>query len=553
MSSLKLKRYYIGGFVFLLLAAFWVWRGDEAPPAESLLSPEAELLVEPLSELQGSEDSVSPAMPLPEDLEERAEGSPESTFATVRGVVREADTGTPIPHFKLVFLKSPPAGRAQWRGILGSDGPGAGIFKAGALEWHTFTDEQGRFELKSIPGGKPFALAVKAEGYEPAHISVSAIEAGAVQDGEVISLLSVTGIRGRVVNTRGDAVPGAALYRGMTAVGRMIARSDSNGIFRLTEIETGDFALYAEHGDYLPAVLDVSIRQGEMTDIQIVLGDGGSILGTVYVGESPAPNVQVTLHDSEAYTEVIHTDSQGKYRVLGVPPGELEVMAEAPEGASEILWVLKRLAVVSGGMETQVDIQFPSFPSSVSGLITIGGVAATAGVVKAEVISDLGDALTGVRVGGDGRYLVPNVPGGRTWLHVMVADRDGFQRSRKIALELDDGEERIENIDFSGNGTVAYEVVSLPDGGNATLLLLSGKDTVRLGVLERDSGLEERVVVTRTLSSTGSFQLKGVEPGDYILAVVQVGSPEGEPEIGVVKVFSLTVGDKVSPTVMIEF
>ena len=512
----------------LIVVAVWVWRSSSAPvPIDtdlSVASDEYPATVEPVD----TSESIPPAM--------ESEPAPTSDLAGVSGVVLDAKTGAPIPRYELVYLKAPPAGPAQWTGILRSSGPEGGLFNTeDSLKWNRIESPDGRFTLDTIPAGKSFALAARVDGYDGAHISVAAIDGGTIHDGVVLSLNPVSGIQGLVTSADGKPVSGAAIHLGDSATGRMVARSDAAGSFRITSLDDTTTALFADHTDYLPTVIDVTQQPGEVIDVRIVLGEGGSIAGSVLSGSSPAPDVQVSVTGGSSFNNAVWTDAQGAFSMLGIPDGEYEIQVNPPGVTGASRWMLRRLAVVEKGLETRVEIQFPETLNSVQGMITIQGEAVANGIVKAEMVSELGDVVTGVGVDAEGRYTLENLPDGQLWLDVIVEDAAGLQRSCQVEVNLAGGENRVEDIRFDGGGSLQIVVSDVPAGGEVSLLLLTGTTKVPLGVIELDPAFKQRVTLSRPLRADETITLSGIEPDDYVLAVIQVAMDSAGPVVTVLQ------------------
>ena len=541
---------YVATIVLLLLAIALAWYSFPSKSVPATITPVSE------QGRTGPGDSLGISKTYSE-VDDSAENPPPpdepDEFATVIGKVVRADTDAPITNFRIVRLDRPPEGRAQWRGILGADGPNAGILGKVTIEWKEIDSLEGRFELNDIPGDKPFSLAVKADLFEATHISVPAIAPAASRDNIVISLEPVTGFQGHVRNMSGQPISGVAIRLGETNSGRMIARTDREGYFRAVEVDETDLTIFVHHAEYLPSVLVISLRPRELVDVQILLNSGGNIVGSVRLGKLPMPNAHIALSDPRQIIKAVRTDSQGMYRISGILPGELEMSVRNPENDDDSRRVLTRQVVVEEGLETRADFDFAGSLSSIGGLIIVGDHPAAAGLVRVEHFSDSGDSSTVARVQSDGTYHIESVPNGRIRMKVMAQGADGLQRGRQLEINIADGEEYRQNITFNGNGIIEYTVTNFPPGMNASVMLLAGKATFDVNNRNQRTALQERMVLSTVLTDNGNFSLNDIEPGAYTLIVFPASENPAQVFDKDIKIYPLVVENNIPSTVSIEY
>ncbi len=126
-------------------------------------------------------------------------------------------------------------------------------------------------------------------------------------------------------------------------------RADADGAFHTNEVPAGTATLFArpmEMGE-LVAWAVVDVVNGRSTDLELVLERGAEIFGRVTTeGGEPASDVQVVcewegndeLGQTEGYLGGFladietHTDADGRYRLVGLLPGEYDVELEAAYG-----------------------------------------------------------------------------------------------------------------------------------------------------------------------------------------------------------------------------
>ena len=164
-------------------------------------------------------------------------------------------------------------------------------------------------------------------------------------------------IAGRVVAGDGTGAPIRRAQVSLTSIDRSVGRtvvSDDGGRFVFTNLPAGRYAIEARKAAYLTAALGatrpggtgapVTLNDGQqITDRVISMSRGAVVTGAVRL-ESGGPAVGVTVAvlypTMRGETEVLNTpptrvsattDDNGVYRIYGLPPGEVVVLATTRE------------------------------------------------------------------------------------------------------------------------------------------------------------------------------------------------------------------------------
>lgn len=253
----------------------------------------------------------------------------------LRGTVVDADTGEPIPQFKVLL------GAADYMGPGSADDTvlhGARLLGEG---------HDGQFDWGGLPRGGGFRLQIEADDYMES-VSEERSHREADQDFNFRLRRGVT-LAGRVVTPDGSAAENAVVSLAgpgigpvMQSPGRLIepnpgfeetrTQTDSEGIFRL-KLKTGARGVAVVHQSG-SALLTFEAA----TNHAVVLQPWGAIDGALFLNKQPAPNQRVSVtgcQKSDADPRLLFsfsyrttTDDRGHFRFNQVLPGEHSVARE---------------------------------------------------------------------------------------------------------------------------------------------------------------------------------------------------------------------------------
>lgn len=217
----------------------------------------------------------------------------------------------------------------------------------------TTSGPDGRFEIEELPRGV-YDLTVQAGTWNaPGESREVDLSAG---DQTIEIVLPESGLRGRVLSASGRRpVSGAAVVSEPLVAAspdELVRRrgrvtSDGSGGFELSPLAAGSYRLRIERDGYEAVTREVSVREGEIAEVEIELAETEGITLQVRRSSGGAPSeLTVALRGGDgrvALATSVPLDSEGRGRVGTAPRGSYELLAQAEESA------LTRVAVVSPG------------------------------------------------------------------------------------------------------------------------------------------------------------------------------------------------------------
>ncbi|MBI2423930.1 MAG: carboxypeptidase regulatory-like domain-containing protein [Candidatus Hydrogenedentes bacterium] len=441
------------------------------------------------------------------------------------------EAGRPIAEFEVACLPQPPDGDALWKEMAASR----------QTQWETFSDPEGQFELSDVPSGAPFAVGARAAGFEPGYVVSPAAEPGAAAQPVEIRLMAEARITGRVLAPDQSPVAGAMVHQGKDADAPAAAESDVDGNFEIAGLGDGEYVLTASHESYLASTAHVLLRRGAATPVDIVLGQGGILEGSVFKGEEPAAGQTVTairLAPPRVRKEAV-TDAEGRYRIAGVDSGLVEVLAKwREEGKESSPLRLSQQAEIVPGQATTVDFHFPEAFATLEGSITANGQPVKFAEIKVTVNSAEGQSQSGATAGEDGNFLLENLFPGTAWMEVSArAGQAELRKNLEVALAA--GETAHQEIAFETSSGVSGTVSNLQEGEVGQVSVFPGHVDVDTSTYDSILALDAVKAGESDIDAEGVFLIEGLEPGPYT-AVALVFS--GESDTGDQALDSIRVG-----------
>jgi hypothetical protein len=253
-----------------------------------------------------------------------------------------ASTPESLPEGPLSVLLEPAvslAGRVE----DGADRPVAdAVVEAHPVDFQRMDWERGRtradgtFLLSRLGAGQAYRLEVKAEGFLPARLDARPGAAGEKRPPLRIVLDRGAAVTGRLIDSAGRPVTGAALSLEALPEGDMEMRqsspplqgmSDAAGRFRLGPAGPGRFRLDLTHSDFAlatrPTIVVAGSRDVDAGDLR--LAPAVAIEGRVIDGRGmplPGTRVSISSFTTERRREPVVSDADGRFRLGGLAPGE---------------------------------------------------------------------------------------------------------------------------------------------------------------------------------------------------------------------------------------
>ncbi len=222
----------------------------------------------------------------------------------------------------------------------------------GAPAW---TDAEGAFRLPHVRPGTAVAFTAEADGFVMAAPVSTDIAEGADATTVEIRMRAPPKLGGAVVDGNGQALAGAVVrvrmspsVRGLPYVAEVVALSGDDGRFEVAlPYPTGTLTVSAQQGELGLTSRTIEVVESAPEPVELVLGSGHTVTGRVQLGSGQPvagavihvrrPGDQVyyqhgkrMLNGNEPELAVASTDADGRFRVAGLEPGELLLVASAP-------------------------------------------------------------------------------------------------------------------------------------------------------------------------------------------------------------------------------
>lgn len=474
---------------------------------------------QPLSPARGRADGVIPAA-APAD-------SPLMTTLTL-GAVTTADGAV---------IKAKVFGKVTGQ-VLKADGnaqtnPVQVTVKVAGASLLASTDDQGRFEVTDVPGG-----GLLIEAFEP-FTARRAVASGQLREQNeqlavTLKLIGLGTVSGTVLSSDGDRrMPGldVVLYPAGRFSDRLISRSDSQGLYELPGVPTGNYKVVVK--DYENGLTGQA--EGEITadeerrTTDVLLEPTGRISGTVYApgvrlgerGEAVpddaprAARATVRLRGPKS-GQTLQTDELGRFESNGfLPLGRYRITATPQTGNDG---VIADTELAFNGEHRQLSLALAGY-GSVRGVVvdSSGEHPVKAAQVQVRSLSPFSPGILTRFTGDDGSFSIDRLPVGAFEIQVKTT-----------IAETELGASLSERIDahgqqFAFTGEDGQAAIRLqPSGGvRGRVLADDGATPVAAAVVELTG---RAISLGRETDAEGQFQFDALPLGEYRMAVLDPAS-----------------------------
>jgi hypothetical protein len=419
------------------------------------------------------------------------------------------------------------------------------------------TGDDGRFAFTGLPRGK-YVLSGQRRGFLPENYGrraddFAALVAGPGEDTEsvVLRLPPPAVITGKVVDDAGEPIAqalvellGSEIINGRRVVRAVSSqRTDDTGEYRFSSLPAGNYYLavsgvpwytkfnetlgesapramtHAGYGiRYHPNVGDPAAAE------PLILKPGQEATSNFALLPVPAVSVQVHCDQFESLPKQYTLTAAGLagnpvyvrqgsetgeiYNLWGVPPGHYTLRAEATDG-SRTWYGATELDVT--GADEEMDVTLHDAPS-LSGTVVPEGAASLPAQFAVVLRGEAGRSQT-LTVGAAGRFSIPAIPPGRY--------RVTFSGADEYCLKGWSAE----------GGRREGDMLDIPAGAAVRLSLSAARGVRIAGTVYRDGQpLAAALVVLSPVNrampanSDGTYEFRGLPPGDYALFAVEDGS-----------------------------
>ncbi|HEX6883442.1 MAG TPA: sigma-70 family RNA polymerase sigma factor [Planctomycetota bacterium] len=346
--GLMWKSIALAAAAVLVLAFLWRSGRPEAPEERPRPEVRPALAVGPAPE--AVPDSAAPPEParVPRETSAAPQAGPRSELGALRVRVRWSD-GTPAPSVALDVRLAPAASSLPELGLV-----------------RRTSDADGMAVLEGLAPGE-----VRVQADRGASVAAE-IVAGEVRECELTLAPGLT-VAGRVLDPRDAPVAGAEIW--LTSEHRdwlamsAVAVTDAGGRFRVRDVPAGQSLGATARGHAPSALLDLDLVDA-LLELELRLGtDGGGLAGRVLDARGAPAADAVVCVDASQYGYIrpdytwaegwgprhVRCDSDGRFVVEGLPPGELPVAARV---AGEPPW--SALVTIEVGRTRELEIRLPA-------------------------------------------------------------------------------------------------------------------------------------------------------------------------------------------------
>jgi len=338
-------------------------------------------------------------------------------------------------------------------------------------------------------------------------------------------------IRGSVISPNGSAVVDASVYLGKLSVFARatwsldVIKTDSSGRFEIPGCAPGEHVVSVFKENYLTAYATAQVTAPE-TYVTIVLGAGGSLNLSVTKDGKPV-EAQVKLKgvflktntfDDNAITT--WTNEQGRLSLHGIPEGSAQLSVEIND--PHIRKIHRAIDVVEG-LTTDVALTFDLQDATISGYLTDESGQALSGLVNLRI--DAAAGMTGWSGLSDetGYFEFSNIPPGP---FIISASQRGSTLS-SMQRGVVRAEESLElTLKLRQGTSVVYTVKNIPANSAPYVLLLATDFSLPRDPKVSDAADFLRHALYVAEGGMGTFRMKSVEPGDYMVIALSVQNHE---------------------------
>lgn len=460
--------------------------------------------------------------PVGEPIERAAVSGPDGRFeiaeapagtvsltVNAQGFIPVEDFETVVPAPQELTLRLRRGARLEGRVTTTAAAPVAGA-RVNAGAGSALTDAEGAYAVDGIAPG-PQEVQILHPHYRR-RVRTLRIEEGTNRYD--VELEEGFRVAGRVVDQDGRPVGGAEVRLATLSRAEMRehrAGTGADGTFQIVPVAPGRYGLEASASGFAVAALaePVIVETGPVEGIEVVLRQGASVSGSVLgLSAEELAAVVVTAHGEAGEERPAALESEGRYEVRDLPPGDWLLRASLWQGQRQVEALVP---VAPADRRIVRDLEF-SRRVTLSGRVTFEDEPL--GGSRVSVRGERFGVERSVICSFDGGFILEDLEPDRYWLGVNDPQRLLAHNDTLDVLEDRDVAVRIEAATLSGRVEDAGSGEPVPE---ATLTL---RPTAGTDFLITDGSLAD-----------GSFRILHVPPGSYRLTARANGYAPSEHEV----------------------
>jgi hypothetical protein len=400
-----------------------------------------------------------------------------------------------------------------------------------------FHDDEGRFEIAGAHPGVENEMVFRAEGFADSISPIHVARPGETVRDVIVQMQAESKLTGIVVDSGGNPVRNASIYKGEVPRNEYeqqrnrIATTNADGRFELAGLQNGVFVISAFKVGKAPTSATANVG-GRLTEVELVLGDGGTLAGRVTVEGKPSADTRISGNvqfgdgsNGQPFSLQRQTDSDGNFEITGIPEGSGSLTAYLRNGNNQ-----RRRTnqfEVRSDMVTNLNFDFPLATSSIEGYLFVSETETTAGRVSLNVTNGGSQESQYKEVASDGYFLFESLPAGT----VRMSGRSNEDRTDSVQnVELGDNEKLRIDFQLYGGTAVTCTVNNIPHGVSNTAAAIFGTHNFQGQMAMKDlEALFDQPAEVASVND-GKAEFKKLTNGTYTIAVVSFNPEDMGPE-----------------------
>jgi protocatechuate 3,4-dioxygenase beta subunit len=392
-------------------------------------------------------------------------------------------------------------------------------------------DEEGRFILPDVEEGDA-TIAVTASGYAMATQVVNGIVADETLSGVEVFLEAGFSLEGVVVDSNGSPVSGALIFHGQVPQEYERDRAKKtitggDGLFVIDGLPQGENTISAYHANFAPGSTIANVGPSA-NSIELVLGLGATVEGTVLMNGKPVPNAYINVmipQGSSHFQTHAQVDPDGAYQLKGLPEGDAMIHAgfQLEDDQRRSLQVQETLQY---GMTHTVNFDVDEGTAVIRGVLLESAGNPLSGHVNTVIESGGSTENSFQQVGADGQFEFTGVIAGNVRVMGRIQTAGGYRQISKSLVVEAGGVYEVE-LNLDSQIQMVCRLLNPPQGEVTQAIVFHGEHSipadVGIGFFQQLTG----DMVTAGQAVEGEVSLSVPEPGSYtVVGMVHQGAQE---------------------------